>query len=83
MRLIDADALIQRKRIKDFSIGMEDVIRATTIDAVHVVRCKNCRYCKKENNNLLCEIHYEHIYEDYFCASGIELEDKNNGKNGN
>ncbi len=72
MRLIDANALMQRQKIKDLSIGVEYIMSDPTIDAVAVVRCKNCRYCKKENNKLLCELHYEYIDEDYFCASGEE-----------
>lgn len=55
MRLIDADALKQKftmvtKQYKPNAIMerpailLEDVDKAPTIDAVEVVRCKDCRY---------------------------------------
>lgn len=58
MRLIDADALIKTAKIKDLTVGVEDVIGAPTIEAQPVVhaewlssetiysklKCSNCEY---------------------------------------
>ena len=49
-RLIDADALIEmcENPFVDF-IDMDDVRNAPTIDAVPVVRCKDCIYNPKRS----------------------------------
>lgn len=45
MRLIDADALIDELGISDEDIIFEGMlVDAPTIDAVPVVRCKDCRH---------------------------------------
>lgn len=51
MRLIDANALIKRQRIGDISVGLEYILAAPTIDAVPVVRCKDCIYGDIEENS--------------------------------
>lgn len=49
MRLIDADALIDELGISDEDIIFEGMlVDAPTIDAVPVVRCRNCRWWDKE-----------------------------------
>lgn len=49
MRLIDADALIDELGISDEDIIFEEMLEdAPTIDAVPVVRCKDCRWWDKE-----------------------------------
>ena len=75
MRLIDADAL-KTKAIKceTFNlydapvflkaVGTKEIDRAPTVDAVPVVRCKDCKYFKTR----LCE--NEDNYDDWFCADG-------------
>lgn len=51
MRLIDADALIDELGISDEDIIFEGMlVDAPTIDAVPVVRCKDCRYYQDNNN---------------------------------
>lgn len=77
MRLIDADALLQRavlhgwstpKWVSDIMIG-----DAPTIDAVPIVRCKDCRYnyanmipnCKGCQRNVYIETD-----DNFFCANG-------------
>lgn len=41
MRLIDADELLRNEKINTFA-AVEAVAEAPTIDAVQVVRCKDC-----------------------------------------
>ena len=75
MRLIDADALKTKAiRCETFklydvpvflkAVGTKEIDRAPTIDAVPVVRCKDCKYFKTR----LCE--NEDNYDDWFCADG-------------
>lgn len=50
MRLIDADALLDKLDIRDLPIVLTHVIDTfPTVDAVPVVRCKDCKYWKGEN----------------------------------
>ncbi len=51
----------------------------STVDAVPVVRCKDCKYCYAEgfvNVRNVCEKHYDfgNVDDDWFCADG-ERED--------
>ena len=65
-RLIDANALIKEAN-SDRAYGYVDakqIADAPTIDAVEVVRCKDCKYFKTR----LCE--NEDNYDDWFCADG-------------
>ena len=76
MRLIDADALYRKVKMEtnpygkptiDYDSGvkvLEWIDKAPTIDAVPVVRCKDCKYFKTR----LCE--NEDSYDDWFCADG-------------
>ena len=75
MRLIDADALKTKAiRCETFklydapiflkAVGTKEIDKAPTIDAVPVVRCKDCKYFKTR----LCE--NEDNYDDWFCADG-------------
>ena len=82
MRLIDADAFLKDiltagigKTIIEYSesdIGYM-IRRRPTIDAVPVIRCKDCKYfqtrlCENENN-----------YDDWFCADGERKDGDGNG----
>lgn len=80
MRLIDADALLtdRKKRIYyhlpngDTAIPIIDIEHAPTIDAVPVVRCKDCALlsggkCKWWNMIPLSD--------NWFCADGERKED--------
>ena len=75
MRLIDADALktkaIKCETFKLYdapvflkAVGTKEIDKAPTIDAVPVVRCKDCKYFKTR----LCE--NENNHDDWFCADG-------------
>ncbi len=92
MRLIDADALMEREKVNPFfvSVGARNgkslynacltymavaVGDAPTIDAVPVVRCKDCQYYEREE----CVCPYmamsdsAHYYPDPddFCSYGV------------
>ena len=75
-RLIDADALPRFGNRKGL-IHSSDVDNAPTIDAVEVVRCKDCKYYL--NSNETCELISTrlHFYDtdkvwvgDCFCSWG-------------
>ena len=49
MRLIDADKLLEvlNKKSVPFNANVNDaILTAPTVDAVEVVRCKDCKYSK-------------------------------------
>ena len=70
MRLIDADALIKTMNEDYIFYGFADLLKdihamideAPTIDAVSVVRCKECKYA---------EIYKGQIYDDVNCINGV------------
>jgi hypothetical protein len=91
MRSIDADALVQmyeelRDRYKDgiccevLDSIINDINEAPTIDAVEVVRCKDCKHHEKflfDDSKLLCWVHDIDIVvspTDY-CSYGERRED--------
>lgn len=99
MRLIDADALLEEETTGileyfdgycEFGYSRKQIEEAATIDAVEVVRCKDCRWWdKREGSNYgYChaakhgyysrnwEISIYRTYgEDFFCADGEVRED--------
>ena len=83
MRLIDADALIAliKKRIKNSMIigWLCSIIRdAPTIDAVPVVRCKDCIRRYDTDECPMCFLiegkYYEYTNENGFCDRGERKE---------
>lgn len=88
MRLIDADALkgraIRVSTVKEHcymkAVGKHEIDKAPTIDAVPVVRCRDCYWWNKEraglNGECVCNRFSVHkIIEtfttpDHFCACG-------------
>ena len=83
-RLIDADALKTKAiRCETFklydapvflkAVGTKEIDKAPTVDAVPVVRCKDCKYFKTR----LCE--NEDNYDDWFCADGERKDGDGNG----
>lgn len=42
-----------------------------TVDAVPVVRCKDCDWRKK---NTFCLKHMHYVKDDYFCATGARMD---------
>lgn len=87
MRLIDADELIKKLGIADLPIKLLfDINNMKPVDAVQVVRCKDCRYYypaeydKKGNTCLLLREMINAplwVKEDDYCSKG-EIAD--NGK---
>ena len=78
MRLIDADALFAEFENVDWynnadrdEIAERLVLQAPTIDAVSVVRCKECRYWEMRNSPRgWCVVHQGYVLPQYFCADG-------------
>ena len=76
MRTIDADKLLRDTVYNPLHvpyITKRDVEEAPTIDAVSVVRCKNCRHynttCCSEGLGW-CECRNFGIRDEWFCADG-------------
>ena len=94
MRLIDADALVLQIKLNFTSakLGetkawytMENVIsalrKAPTVDAVPVVRCKDCKYYKVEGGQCPADNTSDRYYSwipdpNWYCADGERREDK-------
>lgn len=92
-KLIDRDALIASipktnvdifencrncSTLMDWQVK-ELIDNAPTIDAVEVVRCKDCKHCYAEgfvNVRNVCEKHYDfgNVDDDWFCADGERRE---------
>lgn len=89
MRLIDADAL---PKYTGYALSADEVATAVenapTVDAVPVVRCKDCYYCRKYNEMwrfpkldvLLCTRLYdgdgEEVSAEDYCSRGERREDE-------
>jgi hypothetical protein len=90
MRLIDADALIKRAAMRGhclrplvtayhMCVDVKDIEKAPTIDAVEVVRCKDCIHdnttdcplCWIENHTLQFINHDA----EFFCGKGERRDD--------
>lgn len=84
-RLIDADKLpFEKMEIsatsEEWCVRLSDIEFAPTVDAVEVVRCKDCRHktvdCKTVDYNMrttyiyLCLLHGTYHEQDWFCADG-------------
>lgn len=81
MRLIDADALGQLLEVyseKD-SLGHTPVQLCDampTVDAVEVVRCRDCEYYVETNGRIgTCELTISGAKDDGFCAWGERKND--------
>ena len=83
MRLIDADALIDELGISDEDIIFEGMLEdAPTIDAVPVVRCKDCVYRVIVRNPLMgmmdcygCKVMC-YNEDDWYCSFGERKDDE-------
>lgn len=77
-RLIDAFALCEyANNLKDKQVDANDIMRFPRVDAVEVVRCKDCQYSrpKKSGIKLHCAWWYRGVYDDDFCSSGKRRKD--------
>ena len=91
-RVVDADVLadelavlIERntKLIDEWLANLiEDAVDdAPTVDAVEVVRCKDCKHlsvCSGALGVYKCDIHDDFPSGEYFCADGERKEDEIN-----
>ena len=97
-RLIDADALKTKAiRCETFelydlydspvflkAVGTKEIDKAPTIDAVPVVRCKDCKYGEVDDADLptqyLCNYHgADWNDENHFCSYGKRKDGDGNG----
>ena len=79
MRLIDADAFLERMSRTDRFFGVVyDINDAPTVDAVPVVRCKDCVHWREAVTNdkgfLICPDSGMEITESDFCSYGERKE---------
>ena len=102
MRLIDADMFeeslkhaqneCRRKEGGNFLFGFLSKVRANlekmpTVDAVPVVRCKDCKHWDKEWEPLyalkgevhFCTEHGETMDSEYYCADGERMDGEEDG----
>jgi hypothetical protein len=85
MRLIDADVLLKKADWFEYydedghwdgfeRIDVDDVEKAPTVDAVEVVRCKDCRFYEEnaESRTRFCRrgLNYQYAVPDGFCSYG-------------
>ena len=90
MRLIDADALKTKAiRCETFklydapiflkAVGTKEIDKAPTIDAVPVVRCKDCIYSYEEFGFIYCTFGPYgdcKVPSQFYCAEGKRKENK-------
>lgn len=90
MRLIDADALEDvlvnhgfcycgeneyNDGVADgFLLARDDVKQAPTIDAVEVVRCKDCKYYESKCDYPFCYYTENNVETDDYCSFGEKRE---------
>lgn len=84
MRLIDANRLFDAiRRIEgQFVAGVGEVVNiidvfeqikdAPTIDAIEVVRCKDCYHAEDDITHMFCVYFHHKVYEDDYCSNAVE-----------
>lgn len=86
MRLVDADKIEPHEQLESFSNGqaefvmvayMDDIDALPTVDAVPVVRCKDCKHYQFADNRAFgfpvkrCEwTGFEDVDDEDFCSRG-------------
>ena len=88
-RLIDADAFLEKmKRTSRYFDVVFDVEEMPTVDAVEVVRCKDCKYHYWEQEPCHGKsVHYcklphmrgVEVFKEFFCYYGKRKEGAGNG----
>ena len=90
MRLIDVDSLDILGYLEEFPVGESDkawnaairevfayVNLAPAIDAVPVVRCRDCKHCEfKEFKNAVCWRRNNLVATEDFCSYGEKREEE-------
>ena len=57
---------------------IQEIKNAPTVDAVTVVRCKDCRYCTDcKYGDAYCMMNMIWYKEDHYCSDGIRKERRN------
>lgn len=81
MRLIDADALMEKEYswLRDgdvlWRIPLSHIDLAPTIDAVPVVRCRECIYATRPGDNIVyCDNFERDMMPDDYCSVGERKE---------
>lgn len=71
--LIDRDELKLAIKVN----GVVDIDDFPTVDAVEVVRCKDCEHSEpcicvvcEEGNTMVCRRFLSHVQKDHFCSYG-------------
>lgn len=75
MRLIDAVGLIARIPYEEINARMV-IANAPTVDAVEVVRCKDCKHYWKNNPSDDVPVCLASPRDDAFCSEGERREDE-------
>ena len=79
MRLIDADALskLVGEPIEVF-LRRLDLKLPPTVEAVEVVRCKDCRWFENDGYHTNCQIMRFCVEAEDYCSRGERREDETN-----
>lgn len=87
MRLIDADTLrkeVEKDRdasdmpkmwYQGVEYAINHIIHAPTVDAVEVVRCKDCRWYENDGYHTHCRIMRLSVEAEDYCSRGERRED--------
>lgn len=76
MRLIDADAADKWMQQNNAFIDSAILKAIPTIDAVPVVRCRECVYATRPGNNIVyCDNFERDMMPDDYCSVGERKED--------
>lgn len=84
MRLIDADVLKEKFKVRHWIVGRDSdpdclLDDAPTVDAVQVVRCRDCKWGKEACGNIECfvdlNVPTEYHGYDWFCPNGEGKDD--------
>ena len=77
MRLVDADVADKWMRQNNAFIDAAILKAIPTIDAVPVVRCRECVYCSWQGENLVyCDNFERDMMPDDYCSVGERKEDE-------
>lgn len=49
------------------------ILNVPTVDAVEVVRCKDCKHCRTNGITYFCDVEKAFFTEHYFCAKGERM----------
>lgn len=81
MRLIDADELMKEFEANGTWWEQARLEEAPTVDAVPVVRCKDCKYAGGTTIDgdieIFCKYSRAYFLKDSFCSYGERKDDKN------